>query len=158
MKNYTTLAVLLMLLLPCSVLISQTTDERLQTLKAEVQQEIDKNAKMAQVMVDKVFSFAELGFHEKETANYITGILEKNGFKIEKGISGVPTAWWASWGSGKPVIAIGSDVDCIPRASQKPGVAYHDPIVEGAPGHGEGHNAGVPLNVMAALSSNLELH
>ncbi|MBT8209513.1 MAG: peptidase dimerization domain-containing protein [Eudoraea sp.] len=152
MKHYTTFAVILMLLLPCSVLFSQSTDERLQTLKAEVQQEIDKNAKMAQVMVDKVFSFAELGFHEKETANYITGILEKNGFKIEKGISGVPTAWWATWGSGKPVIAIGSDVDCIPRASQKPGVAYHDPIVDGAPGHGEGHNAGVPLNVMAALA------
>ena len=152
MKQYRILFLAIMLLLPASFLFSQTTEERLETLKIEVQQEIDKNAKMAQVMVDKVFSFAELGFHEKETAKYITGILEKNGFKIEHGISGVPTAWWASWGSGKPVIAIGSDVDCIPRASQKPGVAYHDPIVVGAPGHGEGHNAGVPLNVMAALA------
>ena len=49
------------------------------------------------------------------------------------------------WGSGKPVIALGSDIDGIPQASQKPGVAYHDPIIEGAPGHGEGHNSGVPL-------------
>ena len=152
MKHYTTVALILAGLLSSSLLHGQTTDERLEALKMEVQQEIDKNAKMAQVMVDKVFSFAELGFHEKETSNYITGILEKNGFKIEQGISGVPTAWWASWGSGKPVIAIGSDLDCIPRASQKPGVAYHDPIVDGAPGHGEGHNAGVPLNVMAALA------
>jgi aminobenzoyl-glutamate utilization protein B len=58
----------------------------------------------------------------------------------------------ATWGSGKPVIALGSDIDCIPQASQKPGVAYHDPMIEGAPGHGEGHNSGVPLNITAALA------
>ncbi len=132
--------------------INTRAQEKLDLLKQEVQQKIDNNAKMAQVMVDKVFSFAELGFQEAETSNYITGILKENGFKVEHGISGVPTAWWASWGSGKPVIAIGSDLDCIPKASQKPGVAYHDPIVEGAPGHGEGHNAGVPLNILSALA------
>lgn len=64
----------------------------------------------------------------------------------------MPTAWIATWGSGKPVIAIGSDVDCIPKASQKPGVAYKSPIVEGAPGHGEGHNSGQALNIVAALA------
>lgn len=127
-------------------------DARLTTLKKEVAQKIDGNAKMAQVMVDKVFSFAELGFQETETAKYLTDILKKNGFTIEYGISGVPTAWWAKWGSGSPVIALGSDFDCIPKASQKPGVAYHDPIVDGAPGHGEGHNAGNPLNIMSALA------
>ena len=58
----------------------------------------------------------------------------------------------AKWGSGKPVIALGSDVDCIPQASQKPGVAYRDPIVDGAPGHGEGHNSGTPLNIVAAIA------
>ena len=52
-----------------------------------------------------------------------TGILEKNGFKIERGVAGIPTAWVATWGSGKPVIALGSDIDDIPQASQKPGVA-----------------------------------
>ncbi|MFQ5633476.1 MAG: peptidase dimerization domain-containing protein, partial [bacterium] len=69
----------------------------------------------------------------------------------QEGISGMPTAWWAKWGSGKPVIAFGSDIDGIPKTSQKPGVAYHDPIVEGAPGHGEGHNSGQAVNVTAAL-------
>lgn len=128
------------------------TKEQTAALKKEVEQKVQERAKMAQVMVDKVFSFAELGFHEKETSKYITDILKENGFEIEYGISGVPTAWWAKWGSGKPVIALGSDLDCIPKASQKPGVAYHDPIVEGAPGHGEGHNSGMPLNVVAALS------
>jgi aminobenzoyl-glutamate utilization protein B len=50
------------------------------------------------------------------------------------------------------VIALGSDIDDIPQASQKPGVAYHDPIVAGAPGHGEGHNSGLPLQITAALA------
>ncbi len=120
--------------------------------KAQVVADVAAMAKQSQVMVDMVFSFGELGFQEVETSKYLTGILKKEGFKIEHGIAGIPTAWMASWGSGKPVIALGSDVDCIPQASQKPGVAYHDPLIEGAPGHGEGHNSGVPLNITAAIA------
>ncbi|RLD24136.1 MAG: amidohydrolase [Bacteroidetes bacterium] len=131
---------------------AQVSQQKLDALKKEVVDKVEGRSKMAQVMVDKIFSFSELGFQEIETSKYITDILKENGFEIEYGISGVPTAWWAKWGSGKPVIAIGSDLDCIPKASQKPGVAYHDPIVAGAPGHGEGHNSGTPLNVVAVLS------
>src|SRR5256714_2406375 len=87
-----------------------------------------------------------------ERSKYLTGILKKNGFSVQEGIAGIPTAWMASWGSGKPILALGSDIDCIPQASQKPGVAYHDPMIEGAPGHGEGHNSGMPLNITAALA------
>ena len=50
------------------------------------------------------------------------------------------------------MIALGSDIDDIPQASQKPGVAWHEPIIEGAPGHGEGHNSGMPLQIAAALA------
>lgn len=113
---------------------------------------VEKRHKSTQVMVDKVFSFAELGFHEVESSSYLTSILEEAGFEIMYGISNIPTAWFAKWSNGKgPTIALGSDVDCIPKASQYPGVAYHKPIVEGAPGHGEGHNSGLPLNITAAL-------
>jgi len=108
--------------------------------------------KQAQVMVDSVFSFGELGFQEFETSAYLTGILEKEGFKIEHNVAGIPTAFVATWGSGKPVIALGSDIDDIPQASQKPGVAYHEAMIEGAPGHGEGHNSGMPLNILAAVA------
>ena len=107
---------------------------------------------MIQRMNDQVFSFGELGFQEFETTKYLTGILKQNGFTIQENLAGIPTAWMASWGSGKPVIALGSDIDDIPQASQKPGVAYHDPIIEGAPGHGEGHNSGMPLQIAAALA------
>jgi aminobenzoyl-glutamate utilization protein B len=126
--------------------------KKINALKEEASEKVQADAKRIQVMVDKIFSFAELGFQEYESSKYLTGLLEENGFKIERGIAGMPTAWTATWGSGKPLIALGSDVDCIPKASQKPGVAYHDPIVEGAPGHGEGHNSGTPLNIAAALA------
>jgi aminobenzoyl-glutamate utilization protein B len=119
--------------------------------KKEVMTNIGNRAKDAQVMVDMVFSFAELGFQETETSAYLTKILEENGFTIERGIAGIPTAWIAKWGNGKPFIALGSDVDCIPKASQMPGVAYKQPIIEDAPGHGEGHNSGLPLVILSAI-------
>ena len=124
---------------------------QLEALKAEAAREIDAKAKMIQVMVDQVFSYGELGFQEIETSKYLTGILEENGFKVERGVAGIPTAFVAKWGSGKPVISLGSDIDDIPQASNKPGVGYHDPMIAGAPGHGEGHNSGMPLNIAAAI-------
>lgn len=127
--------------------------KQIEKLKTEAAAMVEANKKQAQVMVDKVFSFAELGFQEVESSKYLTGILEENGFAIENSVSGIPTAWFAKWSNGEgPVIAIGSDVDCIPKASQYPGVAYHKPLVDGAPGHGEGHNAGIPLNISAVLA------
>src|SRR5258708_27558371 len=82
----------------------------------------------------------------------MTGLLEQEGFKIERGVAGIPTGFVATWGQGKPVIALGSDIDDIPQASKKPGVPYHAPMIEGAPGHGEGHNSGMPLNILAAIA------
>ena len=152
MQKFATIVLGLALCLPGTKLAAQVSQQKLDALKKEVSAKVESKSKMAQVMVDKIFSFSELGFQEVETSKYVTDILKENGFEIEYGISGVPTAWWAKWGNGKPVIAIGSDLDCIPKASQKPGVAYHDPIVAGAPGHGEGHNSGTPLNVVAVLS------
>jgi len=121
-------------------------------LKQQALTAVASREKNVQEMVDMIFSFGELGFQEFETSKYITSILSQNGFTVEKGISGIPTAWMARWGSGSPVIALGSDIDCIPKASQKPGVAYKDPIVEGAPGHGEGHNSGQAVIIYAAIA------
>jgi aminobenzoyl-glutamate utilization protein B len=132
--------------------IAAQQDARLEAQKKDAVRAVDEMAKLAQEMVDSVFSFGELGFQEIETSRYLTGQLEKFGFKVQRGYAGIPTAWVATWGSGRPVIALGSDIDGIPQASQKPGVAYHDPILEGAPGHGEGHNTGMPLQVITAIA------
>jgi aminobenzoyl-glutamate utilization protein B len=129
-----------------------TDDPRIAQLKNDAARIVDSLSTLTQQMVDMVFSFGELGFQEVETSKYLTGILEKNGFTVTRGIAGIPTAWVAKWGSGKPVISLGSDIDGIPQASQKPGVAYRDAIVMNAPGHGEGHNSGTPLNITAAIA------
>ena len=126
--------------------------KKLELLKAEVIAEVEKNKDLVQQMVDQIFSFGELGFQEVETSKYLVGILEKNGFTVQKGVSGIPTAWFARWGSGKPVISLGTDIDGIPKSSQKPGVAYPEALVPGAPGHGEGHNSGMAVNIVGALA------
>ncbi len=149
------------MLLVCAVLLvptprdsalAQGNNQDLQALSQEVEAEVQSMAKLTQVMVDKIFSFSELGFQEFETSRYLVSVLRDHGFEVEEGVSGIPTAWVARWGSGKPIIAFGSDIDGIPRSNQRPGVAYHDPLVEGAPGHGEGHNSGQALNVTAAIA------
>ncbi|HEV8366118.1 MAG TPA: amidohydrolase [Gemmatimonadaceae bacterium] len=126
-------------------------DPRLEKLKAEALTKVAARADLVQQIIDQVFSFGELGMQEFETSKYLTGVLEQNGFKVERGTAGMPTAWVATWGSGKPVIALGSDIDGIPQSNQKPGVGYRDAIVTQAPGHGEGHNSGQAVNIVAAL-------
>ncbi len=137
-----------------SSIVAQPTynTQQVEEFKKQILQTISGNEKGVQEMVDMIFSYGELGFQEFETSNYLINFLEKNGFTVDKKIAGIPTAWMAKWGSGSPVIALGSDIDCIPKASQKPGVAYKDPIVEGAPGHGEGHNSGQAVIIYAALA------
>ena len=155
MKQKTTLftVVCCMLTLLGTYAQKKRSNKQIEKLKSEVSVLVEENKKLSQVMVDKIFSFSELGFQEIESSKYLTGILSENGFEIEHSISGIPTAWFATWSNGDgPIIALGSDVDCIPKASQYPGVAYHKPIVEGAPGHGEGHNSGIPMNISSALA------
>ena len=127
-------------------------DPRVARLKAALDADVSSPAMydLGQQMNDMVFSFGEIGFQEVETQRYLGKLLRDNGFTVEDGVAGIPTAWVAKWGSGAPVIAFGSDIDGIPQGNQKPGVAYHDPMVDGAPGHGEGHNSGTPLNIVAA--------
>ena len=127
-------------------------DDRTRGLKAEAVADVDRMQTFTQQMIDSIFSFGELGFQEIETNRYLIDALEKNGFTVQRGVAGVPTAFVATWGSGKPVLALGSDIDGIPQASQKPGVAYYSPMIEGAPGHGEGHNSGQALNITAAIA------
>ena len=127
----------------------------LDRLKREATEDVEARAKLTQEIVDQIFSFSELGFQEFETARYLTTLLQNNGFTVQEGIAGIPTAWVATWGSGKPVISLGADIDDVPQASQYPGVACHRPMVPGAPGHGEGHNAGQAVAVTAALAVKL---
>jgi len=153
-KLLTTLALALALTGPIQSDDEKSTEPKpqLEGLSAEAADGVDKHKKLIQEVIDSLFSYSELAFQEFETQRYMTDLLSKEGFKVEQNISGLPSGWWATWGSGKPVIALGSDVDGIPKSSQMPGVAYRQPMVEGAPGHGEGHNSGHAVTIAAALS------
>ncbi len=89
---------------------------------------------------DAIWSYAELGLHEFNSSKLLADTLEQAGFKVERGLAGMPTCFVASYGSGKPVIAILGEFDALPMISQKGGVPKQDPLVKGAPGHGCGHN------------------
>jgi aminobenzoyl-glutamate utilization protein B len=158
MRTLTSLAITAALLLPSAALAQKQPakaakpDPRLVRLKQEAIQDVESRAKFTQEVVDQIFSFGELGFQEFETSKYLVALLRKEGFTVEENYAGIPTAWVATWGSGKPVISLGSDIDGIPQASQMPGVACRAPIVPGGPGHGEGHNSGQGVNITAALA------
>lgn len=124
---------------------------RLEELKTEALEQVESKQALTQQIVDSIFSFSELGFQEKLTSDYLVGILERNGFAVTRGVAGMPTAFAATWGSGKPVIGFMADIDGLPETSQKPGVAYHVPLIANGPGHGEGHNSQQAVNVTAAL-------
>src|SRR5208337_4321524 len=127
-------------------------DVNADALKTRLVDLVNQHAKLAQVINDSLFSFAELGFHEIESSKLLTATLERHGFTVARGVAGMPSGWVARFGDGRPVIALGSDIDALPNVSQVPGLAYPQPMVEGGPGHGEGHNSGQAVNIAAALA------
>ncbi len=114
---------------------------------------VDRNARAIALTGDNIFYFGELGMQEFETAKLMTSLLEKGGFKVERGISGFPTAFCATYGSGEPVVAIHTEYDSCPDNSQVAGVVEQKFIVEGAPGHCEGHNCNAAVLVGTALAA-----
>lgn len=102
---------------------------------------IDKNRDAIVNLSDRIFEFAEIGFHEFKTAELYEKVLKENGFEVEKGVAGMPTAFKASYGSGKPVVGFLAEYDALPELSQVGGctdrVATDDPNPDG---HGCGHN------------------
>lgn len=90
---------------------------------------------------DKVWEYAEIGMREFKSVAAITEVLEKEGFTVESGLADIPTAFCATWGSGKPVIGFLGEYDALPNLSQEVGCAEQKPLEAGANGHGCGHNA-----------------
>ena len=86
----------LALSIPAILGAQSATDPRLDRLKSDAARAIDAQAKLAQRMVDQVFSFGELGMQETETSKYLSGVLEQHGFTVKHGVAGIPTAWTAT--------------------------------------------------------------
>jgi len=101
---------------------------------------------------DHIWEYAELGLQEFNSSKLLADTLEAAGFTVERGLAGMPTCFVASYGSGKPVIGLLGEFDALPMISQKAGVTKKDPVVEGAPGHGCGHNAMCTAAAAAAIA------
>jgi aminobenzoyl-glutamate utilization protein B len=102
----------------------------------------------------QIWEFAETGLEETRSSALLADVLAKEGFKVQRGVAGMPTAFVATAGSGSPVIAILAEYDALPGLSQKAGEAQKDPLVKGAPGHGCGHNLLGTAAVAAAVAAN----
>lgn len=119
--------------------------------KSFVLEFVERNRDGLALLSDSIFYFGELGMQESRTSQLMTGILEEHGFSVQRGISGFPTGFLASYGKGAPVIAIHTEYDANPSNSQKSGIPEQAEIVPGAPGHCEGHNVNAAVMVSAAL-------
>jgi aminobenzoyl-glutamate utilization protein B len=113
---------------------------------------IDRNAQPLATVADSLFYFGELGMQEHRSAELLASLLEEHGFDLTRGISGFPTSFLATYGSGTPVIAVHTEYDANPSNSQKSGVAQREEIVLDAPGHCEGHNLNGAVMIAAAIA------
>ena len=115
---------------------------------------IEEKSAMILDASDKIWEYAELAFHETKSADLLCAILEKEGFTLTRGNAGIPTCFTGtfSYGSGKPVMGLLGEYDALSALSQKAGKAAKDPELEGAPGHGCGHNALGTGSLAAALA------
>ena len=107
--------------------------------RKQVVQKLDARMTEYGKMGRQIWEFAELGYKEQRSSTLLQEELKRNGFKVESGIGGAPTAFTATWGSGTPVIGIMGEFDALPGLSQD-AVPVRKPLVNGGPGHGCGHN------------------
>lgn len=120
---------------------------------------VEENQKLLLDVHQKIWNWAEVGLQEIKTGKLMADILEKNGFTVKRGVAGMPSAFVAAYGSGKPIIGVMGELDALPGLSQKP-VPYREPVKEGAPGHGCGHHSyataalGGSLAVKTAMDEN----
>jgi aminobenzoyl-glutamate utilization protein B len=121
-------------------------------------QVVERNADTMASIGDSIFYFGELGMQEVESTRLLKDTLEAARFTVELGGAGMPTNLWAKWGSGKPVIAIVTEVDALPEGSQTPGSIARKPLFAGGPGHMEGHNThgGVATGAAFAVKQAME--
>jgi aminobenzoyl-glutamate utilization protein B len=133
------------MLLLCALLLAagETTDAYL-----------DQTRPQWERVARQIWEFAETGLQEKRSSALLADLLEKEGFKVERNIGGMPTAFVATAGAGAPVVAILAEYDALPELSQKAGEAQKVPVVAGAPGHGCEHNMLGTAAVAAGVAAN----
>jgi len=119
--------------------------------KKTVIQSVDNHASDLITISDKIWAAEETAFNEVQSSKLLADYAEANGFKVERGVAEMPTAFVATYGSGSPVIGILGEFDALPGLSQNK-VPTKSPLHEGQPGHGCGHNLFGTASLGAAIS------
>ena len=120
-------------------------------LKTALTAQIDRDAAALTALSDSIWSFAETAFEETQSAEALMAHARANGLRVTAGVADLETAFVAEYGSGRPIIGILGEFDALPGLSQHP-VAEKDPVSEGAPGHGCGHNLFGVASLAAAVA------
>ena len=120
-------------------------------LKKDLLNSIEEKTFELTSLSDKIWEAAEVAFREDKSAEYLIEFAEANGLTIERGLAGMPTAFTASYGKGKPVIGIIGEFDALPGLSQTT-APYRDELIEGGAGHGCGHNLFGTASLGAAIA------
>ena len=119
--------------------------------KKQVVDFIESNSSDLTGLSDEIWQYAEIAFKESQSAKALSGYAESQGFTVTRGVGEIPTAFIAEYGSGKPIIGIMGEFDALPGLSQET-VPHKEPLIEGAPGHGCGHNLFGVASLAAATS------
>jgi aminobenzoyl-glutamate utilization protein B len=112
---------------------------------------IDRHATDLTDLSDRIWAYAETALREHKSAAALADYAEKQGFRVERGVAGMPTAFVASFGSGRPIIGIMGEYDALPGISQKAS-PVKEPLEPGAGGHGCGHNMFGAASLGAAIA------
>ena len=120
-------------------------------LKKELLNSIEQKSSELTALSDKIWSAAEVAFREEKSSEYLIKYAEENGLKVEKGLAGMPTAFTATYGEGKPVIGIIGEFDALPGLSQTTD-SFRNELTEGGAGHGCGHNLFGTASLGAAVA------
>ncbi len=115
------------------------TAQKMTANKKAIVESVEKHKKALIDISDKVWALAETAFEEKQSSKILADYAEQQGFTVERGVAGMPTAFVATYGSGSPVISVLGEFDALPGISQK-AQPTKAPLNEGAAGHGCGHN------------------
>ncbi len=141
----------LTLLCALTLLVSAVAQKKTDPNKEAVIKAIESQQAQMIVMSDKIWAYAETALKEKQSSKLLADYAEAQGFKVERGVAGMPTAFIASYGFGKPIVGILGEYDALPGISQK-SQPLKEPLVAGAAGHGCGHNLFGVASLAAAIS------
>jgi aminobenzoyl-glutamate utilization protein B len=139
---------LILILISVRMLHAQSTDPEMKKL---VLASVEKHGQEITGLSDRIWGFAETALKEYKSAEALASYAEEQGFSVERGVAGIPTAFVASYGSGKPVIGIMGEFDALPGLSQK-SLPTREALVENGPGHGCGHNMFGAASLGAAVA------